>query len=383
MSDGNAARILIVDDDPDLREIYAGLLQHAGYSVVSADGGRAAVEALDRGHFDVILTDISMPDMDGLQLLRTVRQRDLDVPVVLMTGNPQVETAVQALDHGALRYLMKPVGEEALCQTVSEAVRLHHLAALKREALAQLGEEKLIGDRAGLEASFGRALDSLWMVYQPIVHAPDLSLYGYEALVRTGEPALTHPGALFDASERLGRVHDLGRAIRAAIARSRPTLGVPGSVFVNVHVQDLEDEVLFSRQDPLFAGAASVVLEVTERSALPGNADLEARVRALRGLGYRIAVDDFGAGYANLATFFALSPEVVKLDMALVRGVDTQPGRRRLLGSMIAEFKKLGTLVVAEGVETREERETLTEMGCDLLQGFLLGRPEKLPPSGS
>src|SRR5215470_10564394 len=193
MSSGNGARILIVDDDPGLREAYAEVLQYGGYSVTRADGGRAAVEALDRQHFDVILTDISMPDMDGLQLLRTVRQRDLDVPVVLMTGNPQVETAVEALDQGALRYLMKPVGEEALCQTVSEAVRLHRLAALKREALAQLGGEKLIGDRAGLEAAFGRALGSLWMAYQPIVRAPDLSLYGYEALARTDEPTLRYP----------------------------------------------------------------------------------------------------------------------------------------------------------------------------------------------
>src|SRR5262249_12792796 len=76
-------------------------------------------------------------------------------------------------------------------------------------------------------------------------------------------------------------------------------------------------------------------------------------------------------------------PEVVKLDLALVRGVDTQPARRRLLGSMTAEFKKMGTLVVAEGVETRDERDALTDMGCDLLQGFLLGRPETLSPSGT
>jgi EAL domain-containing protein (putative c-di-GMP-specific phosphodiesterase class I) len=300
-----------------------------------------------------------------------------------MTGNPQVETAVQALDQGALRYLMKPVGEEALCQTVSEAVRLHRLAALKREALAQLGGEKLIGDRAGLEAAFGRALASLWMAYQPIVRAPDLSLYGYEALVRTGEPTLQHPGALFDAAERLGRVHELSRAIRAAIAGPLPMLVARGSVFVNLHVQDLDDETLLSRHDPLFPNASSVVLEVSERSVLPANADLEARVTALRGFGYRIAVDDFGDGYANLTNFFALSPDVVKLDMKLVRGVDTESDRRRLLGAMASEFRSLGKLVVAEGVETREERETLTHMGCDLLQGFLLGRPEPLSPPGS
>jgi EAL domain-containing protein (putative c-di-GMP-specific phosphodiesterase class I) len=376
----SAARILIVDDDPDLREIYAGLLQHAGYSVASADGGRAAVEALDREHFDVILTDISMPDMDGLQVLRTVRQRDLDVPVVLMTGNPQVETAAEALAQGALRYLMKPVKEEALCQTVSEAVRLHRLAALKREAFAQLGGERLIGDRAGLEASFGRALDALWMAYQPIVRAPDLSLYGYEALVRSDEPTLPHPGALFDAAERLGRVHELGRRIRSSVAKSLPTLTVHGSVFVNLHPADLADPRLLTADDPLAGKADSVVLEITERAVLDPT-DLRARVQGLRGLGYRIAIDDLGAGYAGLNSFAAVEPHIVKLDMSLVRDVDKQPIRRRIVGSMIELCRSLGILVVAEGVETEEERDTITGLGCDLLQGFLLGRPERMAVS--
>jgi EAL domain-containing protein (putative c-di-GMP-specific phosphodiesterase class I) len=372
------ARVLIVDDEPELREAYAALLQHAGYAVETANGGKTAVAILDKEHFDVILTDISMPDMDGLQVLKTVRERDLDVPVVLMTGNPQVETAVQALEQGALRYLMKPIREDALCQTVADAVRLHKLAALKREYLAHLGaDSRLVGDRAGLDASFARALASLWMAYQPIVSSPNGSLYGHEALVRTAEPTLPNPGALFDAAERLGRVHELGRAIRASVARSFPLLVPKGQVFVNLHPLDLTDERLFSREDPLSTAATSVVLEITERAVLPP--DHRAHVQDLRRLGYRIAIDDLGEGYAGLSTFAALEPEVVKLDMGLVRGVDKEPFRRRIVGSMIDLCKGLGIQVVAEGVEAEEERDTLTHLGCDLLQGFLLGRPETAP----
>src|SRR5439155_20104417 len=102
--------------------------------------------------------------------LRAVRQKDLDVPIILMTGNPMVETAVQAIEHGALGYLLKPVSREALLRAMEEAVRLHRLARLKREALSYLGaDDKLLGDRAGLEAAFAQAQETLWMAYQPIV----------------------------------------------------------------------------------------------------------------------------------------------------------------------------------------------------------------------
>jgi len=296
---------------------------------------------------------------------------------VLMTGDPRVDTAVQAVEHGALRYLLKPIAEDLLQRTVGDAVRLHRMAGLKREALAHLGARKgLVGDRAGLEASFGRAVASLWMAYQPILRA-DGRLFGYEALVRTQEPTLPHPGALFEAAERLGRITDLGRTIRDRVAGSLEALPPAANVFVNLHPHELTDDALLD--SALTTGARKVVLEVTERAALPELGDVRTRVRALRHRGFRIAVDDLGAGYAGLTSFAALEPEVVKLDMSLVRGVDGEPIKQRLIGSMAALCKELGILVVAEGVETEAERRTLAALGCDLLQGFLLGRPGPLP----
>ncbi len=343
MTPASRGRVLIVDDEPELLEIYGDLLERAGYQVETAGDGRAALKRLLSGQFNLVLSDISMPDMDGLHLLRAVREQDLDVPVVLMTGDPRVDTAVQAVEHGALRYLLKPIAEDLLQRTVADAVRLHRMASLKR---------------------------------QPILRA-DGRLFGYEALVRTQEPTLPHPGALFEAAERLGRIRDLGRTIRDRVAGSLEALPPAASVFVNLHPHDLTDDALLD--SALTAGARKVVLEVTERAALPDLADVQARVRALRHRGYRIAVDDLGAGYAGLTSFATLEPEVVKLDMSLVRGVDGEPIKQRLIGSMAALCKELGILVVAEGVETEAERRTLAALGCDLLQGFLLGRPGPLP----
>ena len=97
----------------------------------------------------------------------------------------------------------------------------------------------------------------------------------------------------------------------------------------------------------------------------------------LRALGYRIAVDDLGAGYAGLTSFAHLEPEVVKVDMSLIRGLDRSPMKQKLLGSIVALCRDLGIEMIAEGIETAEERDALVRLGGDLCQGYLFARPEK------
>jgi EAL domain-containing protein (putative c-di-GMP-specific phosphodiesterase class I) len=371
-------RVLMVDDESALLEVWSEILADAGWEVETASNGSKALEVLLQKSFDTILTDIDMPGLNGLQLLRAIRARDLDVPVVLMTGNPRTETAIEAVEQGALRYLVKPVAAAVLTEAVEAAVRLHRMARLKREALAYLGGESASpGDVAGLEAAFTRGLQGLWMAYQPIVR-PDGHIFGHEALMRSELRALPSPGAMFDAAERLGRVHDQGRVIRARAAAS-PNGPSGACLFVNVHALELTDADLYAPTAPLSARASGVVLEVTERSSFERVQDLRAKIKTLRELGYRIAVDDLGAGYAGLTSFAALEPDVVKLDMALIRDVDREPIKQRLVGSMARLCRDLGILVVAEGVETAAEKDVLLDLGCDLMQGYLFGRPAPQP----
>jgi EAL domain-containing protein (putative c-di-GMP-specific phosphodiesterase class I) len=372
---GGRGRILVVDDEHDLLDVVGTMLAEAGWQVDTAGNGREALGFVDSGRYDVVLSDIDMPGMTGVELLREIRGRDLDVPVLLITGHPRVDTAVEALEHGALRYLRKPLRERDLLSAVDDAARLHRMARLKREALAAVGlEDRLPTDRAGLEARFGQALASLRLVFQPIVRAADGSVFGYEALARTDEPSIPTPGALFETAERLRRVHEAGGAIRdraAAFLARVPAL----TLFVNLHALELTDDSLLSPAAALSGHAQSVVLELTERSSFEHIPNLRARVSLLRRLGFRLAVDDLGAGYAGLTSFAALNPHVVKLDMSLVRGADREPVKQRLIGSMATLCKEFGIMVVAEGIETPAERETVTALGCDLIQGFLIGRP--------
>jgi EAL domain-containing protein (putative c-di-GMP-specific phosphodiesterase class I) len=369
-------RILVVDDDEVLVRSYARTLSAEGYEVEVSLDGQSAIDAVKTTALDVVLSDIDMPRLGGVALLELIRAHDLDIPVILITGSPSLETAVAAVEHGALRYLTKPVDPNKLRAVTADAVRLHRLARAKRSALDLAGGlDRLVGDRAGLVASFGNALDSLWMAYQPIVSWSRREVFGFEALLRSQESALPHPGAILDAAERLERLPDLGRAIRARAAEPAGRMPKHAVLFVNLHTHDLLDDQLFDRARPLARIAEQVVLEITERASLHHIRDVQARVSRLRDMGFRIAVDDLGAGYAGLTSFAHLEPEVVKLDMSLVRNVHAQPTKQTLVRTMIAMCHELGMQVVAEGIETPEERDAIVEAGCDLMQGYLFARP--------
>jgi EAL domain-containing protein (putative c-di-GMP-specific phosphodiesterase class I) len=372
------ARVLLAEDEDALRRALARSLTRAGCRVTEARDGTEAAELVGRESFDVIVTDIKMPGHDGLEVLRAARGHDLDVPIILMTAAPDLRTALESIEYGAFQYITKPVDLVLLNRIVSRAVGFHKMAHMKRLALELVGTRATeAGDRAGLEATFRRALQGLWMAYQPIVQSSDFSIYGYEALLRSTEPALPHPGAILDAAERLGALNELGQKVRSAAAEPIANAPERGFLFVNLHTRDLQDESLYSPRAPLSAMAERVVLEITERASLAEIPDAREKVARLRALGYRIAIDDLGAGYAGLTSFTYLEPEIVKLDMSLVRGIAEETTKQKLVRSMTSLCKDLGMLVVAEGIETKDERDTVISLGCDLLQGYLFARPGK------
>jgi EAL domain-containing protein (putative c-di-GMP-specific phosphodiesterase class I) len=223
--------------------------------------------------------------------------------------------------------------------------------------------------------AFSRALERLYMVFQPIVSWADREIVAYEALVRTHEPSLARPDLLFSAAEKLDMVIPMGRAIRRAVAKEVEKAPDTVSIFVNVHGGELADAELYAADAPLARVADRIVLEITERWSLDRFHDVRERIRVLRSLGYRVAVDDLGAGYAGLTSFAHLRPEIVKLDMSLIRGVNDDPTRQHLIRSLNNVCRDLGIRVVAEGVETREERDALIALGSDLFQGYLFSKP--------
>jgi EAL domain-containing protein (putative c-di-GMP-specific phosphodiesterase class I) len=296
---------------------------------------------------------------------------------VLLTGSPALDTAMEAVEHGAFRYLVKPVAASRLVEVVVRATQLRALARLKHEApqIIDVGRQPR-GERAALAVRFDNALAKLWTAFQPIVRWSDRRVYGYEALVRSGEPSLASAPDLLDVAEQLGRLHDLGRAVRAYVSRCAHQAPGNALIFVNLRPADLTDPELPAAAAPLSAMAERVVLEVTERESLEQVAGVTSHVAALRRLGYRLAVDDLGAGYAGLTAVTQLAPDFVKLDKELVHGLDRLPRKRSVVRAMLRLCGgDLGIRVVSEGIETTGERDVITAEGGDLLQGYLFARP--------
>jgi EAL domain-containing protein (putative c-di-GMP-specific phosphodiesterase class I) len=289
-----------------------------------------------------------------------------------MTGDPSLDGAVRAIDNGAVSYLSKPFDHEMLAAGVARAARRHGVARMRRRASPSTDS-----DFHGKVERFENALERSWMAFQPIFDVAANRTFAYEALVRTDEESLKRTDVLIATAERLGRIHDLGRTVRAAVARSVCDIPDDLLVFVNVHGLELTDEDLFSDSCALAPIATRVVLEITERVGLDPVAG-PARVAMLRKRGYRIAVDDLGAGYAALGALATLEPDIVKLDMSLVRDIDRHATKRRVVGAIATLCRELGSRVVAEGVETQSEFAALREAGIELIQGFLLARPTRV-----
>lgn len=210
------------------------------------------------------------------------------------------------------------------------------------------------------------------VVFQPIVNLGTGKTFAYEALARCTLPTFESPATLFERAAEEQACGRLGRVVRNVLF---DTCGaIP--VFVNIHPQETGQRWLVQPTDPLFLHEQPVYLEVTESAAFE---TLDVCMQVLHEVrdrcGARIVVDDFGSGYSDLQRVLALKPDVVKLDMSLVRDLDASLDRQRHVKEIVSTCHQLGALVVAEGIETVDELKAVHRAGADLGQGYFLGRP--------
>lgn len=362
--------VLILADEGPLQSSYTRFLRSTGFEVDTVSSCPELEARLAEGRsFDVVLGEVWWRGASVFDALPALRRRAPDVPVVLLASTPTIETALGALEHGVYRYLCRPLAADHLASELLAAAR-HGAEARHRRDVAEAA------DRARSDTAFlDEALAGLWLAAQPIVRASNRKVYAYEMLLRTRGSTPYAPTAVLAAAELSGRLPELGRSIRAEAAARLQGMPPGTRIFVNLHPYDLLDDSLVGPDDPLRPFADRVTYEITERARLGDRDRAVAACARLRGLGFRLALDDLGAGYSGLASLVDLAPEVVKLDMSLVRGIDGDPVRTRLVRGIAGVCKELDIEVVCEGVETPKERDALLAIGIDLLQGYLFARP--------
>ena len=219
---------------------------------------------------------------------------------------------------------------------------------------------------------------AVFIEYHPIIVTNTEEIYGYEALARGVHRDLRSPEVLFEVAEEANMIWELSRLLRRrAVEGILSDLKDGQYLFLNIDPHDFDDPA-FRSLDPEDLGIddpSKVVLEITERTAIKDYPRFQEYLATFRELGFRFAVDDAGSGYAGLGSIANLAPDYIKLDISLIANIDTNFLKQNLVETMVNFADGQGALVIAEGVERREEFETVKDLGVHFTQGFLFHRP--------
>ncbi|HWP55711.1 MAG TPA: EAL domain-containing protein [Pyrinomonadaceae bacterium] len=369
-------RVLIVDDDPEIRSI---LLEFLGgsYECLALNSAEEALPMLATQQFDLIMTDIAMARMNGLDLVRHIISEAPNSVIVMISGQRNIEVAIQAMRAGAFDYITKPF-------------ELTEVAAVTRRALEH--RKRIEGDQA--PSRFDEASKELFAAignqefvlhYQPQVEIQTGRIVGVEALVRWQHPTrgLLLPGDFIPLAERNGAILQLGESVlRAACTQARRwfDLGLNDfRVAVNVSPQQLQQnhfpETVANLLQEVGLQASKLEVEITENSfMLDGGIGIQT-LTELREMGVLISIDDFGTGYSSLSYLKRLPIDSIKLDASFVKDATTDTDDAALVIAIIALAHNLRLRVIAEGIETQEQLNFLRSLRCDEGQGYFFGRP--------
>jgi EAL domain-containing protein (putative c-di-GMP-specific phosphodiesterase class I) len=337
-----------------------------------------------------VIVDLHMPALDGHAVMEALRRDGGDsfLPVLVLTADITTDARDRALGAGANDFLTKPFDRTEVTLRVSNLLEMRALynrladtnRQLRRDLDAELEHERhAAAERASVAARIRDVLDHerFEMVFQPVVDITNRTIAGVESLARFAAEPAQPPNMWFDDAARVGMALDLELAcVRRALSRLDE---LPPGAFMAVNASPeivLTDELARCLAD---TDAERVVVELTEHVRVHDYDALRGAVDRLRRCGARIAVDDAGAGYAGLSHILELRPDVLKLDITLIHGIDDDPVRRSLAASLLWFSKEIGAIVVAEGVETAEELAVLGDLGVTFGQGYHLARPGPLP----
>ncbi len=229
------------------------------------------------------------------------------------------------------------------------------------------------------------AQSNITSLFQPIVSLAERVILGYEALTRGPSNTPLHsPINLLAAARHAGRLDELDLTCRESACRRYSQQRLQGKLFLNVSPETLLDAThkpgrTLELLHKYGISAESVVIELTEQTPTDDLELLRAALHHYRDIGFSIALDDLGAGYSSLRMWSELRPDYVKIDRYFIDGIHRDAVKREFVESIMKIARASRAQVIAEGIELSEELRVLADMGIDLVQGYLLGRPEEEP----
>jgi EAL domain-containing protein (putative c-di-GMP-specific phosphodiesterase class I)/CheY-like chemotaxis protein len=381
-ADLSELRFLVVEDHGFQRWTLGNHLKELGAKTVffAADGKEALeIFASANPMIDVIVTDLNMPGMDGMAFVRHLGELNLPVSVILVSSHDRallssVSTMVRAYGVTLLDAIEKPVTAKKMEAAIQRYSPVESARGSAFPSLSFSASEIEAGMRnAEFEAFF-----------QAKVDLKTGALKGAEALARWRHPAKgwVLPMAFIPSMESSRLIDEFtGLMMKQAAKACREwrKAGVPASVSVNVSLVSLADVGIAERYVAWVLGQGleprDVILEITESAAVSDLARVLENLSRLRMIGFGLALDDYGTGYASMEQLTQIPFTELKIDQSFVRAALTQRSSRAILESSLEMADKLKIVAVAEGVETLEQATLLGELGCAMAQGLFIARP--------
>lgn len=377
--------VLIVDDNAANVALLQAWLHEAGMHRVTVETDSRRVERLlSEADPDLVLLDLHMPHLDGHQVLQQINRfaAGTYLPVLILTADTTHAARDLALANGARDFLTKPLDANETILRIANLLETRQLyadlrktAAEKKIRMSSLGRKQR-NARGYLDAIISGA-EGLELVFQPVVELTSLKTVGYEGLSRFAMPHDHGPAGWFSDAFDVG----LGTQLEwFAASKALAILSAdPPDQFLAVNMSPASVLRLSEQEfcDPHLC--SRIVIELTEHVPIEDYSALHHALRPMRERGTRLAADDLGAGYAGFRHLMLLEPDIIKLDISLVRGIHLSRNQRALARSLVAFANEVGSIVIAEGVEQIEELEECLDIGVPWGQGYYLGRPAAYP----
>jgi EAL domain-containing protein (putative c-di-GMP-specific phosphodiesterase class I)/ActR/RegA family two-component response regulator len=381
--DAATTGIVLLDDDPFMLKLLTRMLAQLGYTrVVACDSGEKALTQVRGAHevVDLIFLDINMPGMDGVEFIRRLVECQYGGSVILVSGEnsrilESVERLIEAHRLIALGCLQKPVKPDELASLMSTLRPSIGLRSLTRVIQHSYSAEQL---HAAISPG------QLVNYYQPKVAITTGEVVGMESLVRWQHPVdgLIFPDQFLGLAAEQGLLTQVTRAVLVDAMRQAKAWEQAGyhlSVAVNISMDDL---VALDFPDTAVALAASVgigpqslTLELTEGQVmrqLSTVLDVLSRLSLKR---FRLSIDDFGTGHSSLAQLRDLPFDELKVDRGFVHGASTDGTRAAICSASLRLAHQLRMQVVGEGIEDQDDWNFLSQLGCDVGQGYFIAKP--------
>jgi EAL domain-containing protein (putative c-di-GMP-specific phosphodiesterase class I)/AmiR/NasT family two-component response regulator len=377
-------RVLIAEDEPGVRRALAELITGEASLELVGEAGHAhqAVELAQVHHPDVALIDVKMPGGGGQRAARDIRSFSPRTRVLALSAYNDRVSVLEMLRAGAVGYLVKGSSARQIVDAIRATARgqgalsAEVAADVIQELAGQLRqEEELVRRRGEQVQSIRRVLagQGLTMLFQPLADLQTGAVVGLEALARFDSQRWRAPEIAFREAAGVGLLVDLElAAIRSALAQID---GLPDEAFLSINMSPATVMSARFMETISTAPADRVVIEITEHAQVDDYTALNEALAMLRGRKVRLAIDDAGAGFSSLQHIIRLAPDFIKLDITLTRGIDEAPVRRALATALISFASEIGAAIIAEGIETAGEFDTLRALGVPFGQGFYLARP--------